>query len=90
MAHQRHLKPKKVLRLPELEQSKHIVLNSLAAASSQESFVMRSRNSLAVLFGARPGIQSNSRARVWVLLEAKNLVASNIKIRLGRSVASLL
>lgn len=31
-------KPKTVLRLPDLEQSKHAVLNSLPAASSQESY----------------------------------------------------
>ena len=31
-------KPKPVLRLPDLEQSKNAVLNSLAAASSQESY----------------------------------------------------
>jgi hypothetical protein len=30
--------PKTVLRLPDLEQSKNAVLNSLAAASSQESY----------------------------------------------------
>ena len=31
-------KPKTVLRFPDLEQSKNAVLNSLAAASSQESY----------------------------------------------------
>jgi hypothetical protein len=31
-------KPKTVLRLPDLEQSKNAVLNSLAAASSRESY----------------------------------------------------
>ena len=31
-------KPKMVLRFPDLEQSKNAVLNSLAAASSQESY----------------------------------------------------
>jgi hypothetical protein len=31
-------KPKTVLRLPDLEQSKNAVLNSLPAASSQESY----------------------------------------------------
>ena len=31
-------KPKTILRLPDLEQSKHAVLNSLAAASSRESY----------------------------------------------------
>jgi hypothetical protein len=31
-------RPKTVLRLPDLEQSKNAVLNSLAAASSQESY----------------------------------------------------
>ncbi len=31
-------KPKTVLRLPDLEQSKNAVLNSLAAPSSQESY----------------------------------------------------
>lgn len=30
-------KPKTVLRLPDLKQSKNAVLNSLAAANSQES-----------------------------------------------------
>jgi hypothetical protein len=31
-------RPKTVLRLPDLEQSKNAVLNSLAAASSQDSY----------------------------------------------------
>jgi len=31
-------KPKAILRLPDLEQSKNAVLNSLAAVSSQESY----------------------------------------------------
>jgi hypothetical protein len=35
----KHSKPKTILRLPNLEQSKNAVLNSLAAASSQESYV---------------------------------------------------
>jgi hypothetical protein len=34
----KHLRAKTVLRLPDLEQSKRAVLNSLAAASSQESY----------------------------------------------------
>jgi hypothetical protein len=34
----RHSIPKMVLRLPDLEQSKSAVLNSLCAASSQESY----------------------------------------------------
>jgi site-specific recombinase XerD len=34
----KRLKPKTVLRLPELEQSKNAVLNALGAASSQESY----------------------------------------------------
>jgi len=31
-------KPKTILRFPDLEQSKNAVVNSLAAASSQESY----------------------------------------------------
>jgi len=42
MAHRQKLgkrsKPKTVLRLPDLEHSKNAVLNSLPAASSQESY----------------------------------------------------
>ena len=34
----KRLKAKTILRLPDLEQSKNAVLNSLAAASSQESY----------------------------------------------------
>ena len=34
----KHLRAKTVLRLPDLEQSKRAVLNSLAATSSQESY----------------------------------------------------
>jgi hypothetical protein len=30
--------PRKVLRIPDLEQSKHAVLNSLPAEASQESY----------------------------------------------------
>jgi hypothetical protein len=41
----KHSRAKTVLRLPDLEQSKNAVLNSLAAASSQESERMPSMNS---------------------------------------------
>jgi len=41
----KHSRDKTVLRLPDLEQSKNAVLNSLAAASSQESERMPSMNS---------------------------------------------
>jgi hypothetical protein len=46
----KHMKPKMMLRLPDLEQAKRAVLNSLAAASSQESYGRRSIVHWLVLF----------------------------------------
>jgi hypothetical protein len=51
---------KTILRLPDLEQSKNAVLNSLAAASSQESYAHAIDEFIGwlVLFRAAPGLQS--------------------------------
>jgi len=84
MAHRRHLKPKKVLRLPELEQSKNTVLNSLAAASSQESY----RHAIEEFIGwycSEPRLAFNRTVvlRYRFFLEQKNLAASTINVRLA-------
>lgn len=49
----KRLRAKAILRLPDLEQSKNAVLNSLAAASSQESYGHASMNSLVGIVPSR-------------------------------------
>jgi hypothetical protein len=49
-------KAKTILRLPDLEQSKNAVLNSLAAASSQESYAHAIRIHRVVLFRTALGL----------------------------------
>src|SRR5712691_9598969 len=75
---------KMVLRLPDLEQSKNAVLNSLAAPSSQESY----RHAMEEFIGwycSEPRL-SFSRAvvlRYRFFLEQKNLAPSTINVRLA-------
>src|ERR1700691_3345317 len=77
-------KPKTVLRLPDLEQSKNAVLNSLAAASSQESY----GHAIDEFIGWYCSEPRLSFSRTVVLryrffLEQKNLAPSTINVRLA-------
>src|ERR1700720_1888801 len=76
--------PKMVLRLPDLEQSKNAVLNSLAAPSSQESY----RHAMEEFIGWYCSEPRLSFSRTVVLryrffLEQKNLAPSTINVRLA-------
>ena len=62
---------KTILRLPDLEQSKNAVLNSLAAASSQESYAHAIDFNRSVVL------------RYRFFLEQKNLAPSTINVRLA-------
>ena len=73
-----------VLRLPDLEQSKNAVLNSLAAPSSQESY----RHAMEEFIGWYCSEPRLSFSRTVVLryrffLEQKNLAPSTINVRLA-------
>src|ERR1700692_821183 len=75
---------KMVLRLPDLEQSKNAVLNSLAAPSSQESY----RHAMEEFIGRYCSEPRLSFSRTVVLryrffLEQKNLAPSTINVRLA-------
>ena len=75
---------KMVLRLPDLEQSKNAVLNSLAAPSSQESY----RHAMEEFIGWYCSEPRLSFSRTVVLryrffLEQKNLAPSTINVRLA-------
>src|SRR2546428_14148717 len=77
-------KPKTVLRLPDLEQSKNAVLNSLAAASSQESY----RHAIDEFIGwycSEPRLALNRTVvlRYRFFLEQRNLAPSTINVRLA-------
>src|SRR6202162_4619347 len=75
---------KTILRLPDLEQSKNAVLNSLAAASSQESY----GHAIDEFIGWYRSEPRLSFSRTVVLryrffLEQKNLAPSTINVRLA-------
>ena len=77
-------KPKTVLRFPDLEQSKNAVLNSLAAASSQESY----RHAIDEFIGwycSEPRLALNRTVvlRYRFFLEQSNLAPSTINVRLA-------
>jgi site-specific recombinase XerD len=77
-------KPKTVLRLPDLEQSKNAVLNSLAAASSQESY----GHAIDEFIGWHCSEPRLAFSRTVVLrcrffLEQHNLASSTINVRLA-------
>src|SRR6266550_380662 len=87
MAHRKKSKrsrSKTILRLPDLEQSKNAVLNSLAAVSSQESYA-HAIDEFIVWYCSEPRLAFN---RTVVLgyryfLEQKNLAPSTINVRLA-------
>src|SRR3979490_2446068 len=78
------LKPKKILRLPDLEQSKNAVLNSLAAVSSQESYA-HAIDEFIVWCCSEPRLAFNRTVvlRYRYFLEQKNLAPSTINVRLA-------
>jgi site-specific recombinase XerD len=77
-------KPKTVLRLPDLEQSKNAVLNSLAATSSQESYGHAIEEFIA-WYCSEPRLAFNRTVvlRYRFFLEQKNLAPATINVRLA-------
>ena len=77
-------KPKTILRLPDLEQSKNAVVNSLAAASSQESYG-HAIDEFIGWYCSEPRLAFNRTIvlRYRFFLEQKNLAPSTINVRLA-------
>jgi hypothetical protein len=77
-------KPKTILRFPDLEQSKNAVVNSLAAASSQESYG-QAIDEFIGWYCSEPRLAFNRTVvlRYRFFLEQKNLAPSTIKVRLA-------
>ena len=77
-------KAKSVLRLPDLEQSKNAVLNSLAAATSQESYG-HAINEFIGWYCSELRLAFNRTVvlRYRFFLEQKNLAPSTINVRLA-------
>src|SRR5688572_2020247 len=77
-------KPKTVLRLPDLEQSKNAVLNSLPAASSQQSYG-HAIDEFIGWYCSEPRLAFNRTVvlRYRFFLEQNNLAPSTINVRLA-------
>jgi hypothetical protein len=77
-------KYKTILRLPDLEQSKNAVLNSLAAPSSQESYG-HAINEFIGWYCSEPRLAFNRTVvlRYRFFLEQKHLAPSTINVRLA-------
>jgi len=77
-------RPKAVLRLPDLEQSKTAVLNSLPAASSQESYG-HAIDEFIGWYCSEPRLAFNRTVvlRYRFFLEQNNLAPSTINVRLA-------
>lgn len=77
-------KPKTVLRLPDLEQSKNAVLNSLAAASSQESYGHAVEEFIG-WYCSEPRLAFNRTVvlRYRFFLEQRNLAPATINVRMA-------
>src|SRR5580692_9493125 len=80
----KRLKGKTMLRLPDLEQSKNAVLNSLAAASSRESYA-HAIDEFICWYCSEPRLAFNRSVvlRYRFFLEQKNLAPSTINVRLA-------
>jgi len=78
-------KAKTILRLPDLEQSKNVVLHSLAAATSQESYG-HAIDEFIGWYCSEPRLTFNRTVvlRYRFFLEQKNLAPSTINVRLFR------
>jgi len=77
-------KPKTILRFPDLEHSKNAVVNSLAAASSQESYG-HAIDEFIGWYCSEPRLAFNRTVvlRYRFFLEQKNLAPSTINVRLA-------
>ena len=77
-------KPKTILRLPDLEQSKNAVLNSPAAVTSQESYA-HAIDEFIAWYCSEPRLAFNRTVvlRYRFFLEQKNLAPSTINVRLS-------
>src|SRR5260370_2058199 len=77
-------KPKTILRLPDLEQSKNAVVNSLAAVSSQESYG-RTIDEFIAWYCSEPRLAFNRTVvlRSRFFLEQQHLAPSTINVRLA-------
>src|SRR5260370_20372914 len=77
-------KPKTILRFSDLEQSKNAVVNSLAAASSQESYA-HAIDEFISWYSSEPRLAFNRTVvlRYRFFLEQKNLAPSTINVRLA-------
>jgi site-specific recombinase XerD len=75
---------KKVLRIPDLEHSKHAVLNSLPAKTSQESYE-HAIDEFISWYCSEPRLAFNRTVvlRYRFFLEQKNLASSTINVRLA-------
>ena len=87
MAHRKTSKRRKaktILRLPDLEQSKNVVLHSLAAATSQESYG-HAIDEFIGWYYSEPRLAFNRTVvlRYRFFLEQKNLAPSTINVRLA-------
>jgi site-specific recombinase XerD len=80
----KHSRAKTILRLPDLEQSRNAVLNSLAAASSQESYA-HAIDEFIGWYCSAPRLAFNRSVvlRYRFFLEQKNLAPSTINVRLA-------
>ncbi len=77
-------KPKRVLRIPDLEHSKHAVINSLPAKASQESYEYAIDEFIS-WYCSEPRLAFNRTVvlRYRFFLEQKNLASSTINVRLA-------
>src|SRR5881394_225630 len=80
----KHAKAKTILRLPDLEQSKHAVLNSLASPSSQDAYE-HAIDEFISWYCSEPRLSFSRTVvlRYRFFLEQKNLAASTINVRLA-------
>src|SRR5580693_2800331 len=77
-------KPKTILRFPDLEQAKNAVVNSLAAASSQESYGHAIEEFIGwYCFEPRLAFNRTVVLRYRFFLEQKNLAPATINVRLA-------
>ncbi len=76
--------PKKVLRIPDLEHSKHAVINSLPAKASQDSYSY-AMDEFISWYCSEPRLAFNRPVvlRYRFFLEQKNLAPSTINVRLA-------
>jgi hypothetical protein len=76
--------PKRILRIPDLEHSKHAVINSLPARASQDSYEY-AINEFISWYCSEPRLAFNRTVvlRYRFFLEQRNLAPSTINVRLA-------